>query len=799
MALKVQSSFSAGELDPALWERTTFDKYQSGLARARNTVIGQSGRVISRPGRTFFAKTKLSNSRCLIYSPPNSGHLIELGVGYLRHYDFNGNLLHDIFTTFTLADLSIIHFEASKSWLYIFCAGKLASQYFLNLGVFANNMFVTPGGPITGTIGGTATGYMVDYVATFVQDGQESVKSNLVLSGPIPINVGETSTLTFTRTVASTGVPAPTEVRVYRRPQNGGAYGYIGNSTSLVTTTDYTFTFEDKGQASDYSHSPPDYILAPLNPIAFLPRTGIVYQQRLLLTLNTDEEAIVASRTGYQQNFLRDFPLAADSALNFKSGTSGYARVLRMLDNDGLSVFTTVGVFLSTGALTPDNLALAKKGSWLIDDIVPPLGVPGGVFFVDAATNSVRELRWSFQVSSYTANEVSVFSNHLFLGKRIVSWGFETGDLGCLWTVFDDGTFASFTYDSDQQMNAWTPHDSVVNVEAIADTKFANKVFFLTEKDGERYIEMSVPRYVSGSTLQADPEAYMGHSIAAMDSMLSFRTKLNDNFVGADNFVIVPVTPGDWSGQLGITTSLASPVFITPGYGDVGSVLRFFDDDGTAIDLTIITHNSTSDIVVQPSAEFPSDHATDARIFKTAATFTGLTHLEGESVSVVADGYVVASPNNDEENYPELIVSGGSITLPDNLRGAIVHIGRPITYDVQTLDIDTVEQRPVLIESKIVNKIYLKTLRSRGLFAGSKFPLNNKVKDLVNVEVLDVDYSEDADGDIIANRFQAPVTKRNELSIPGDWKSQGKICLRQVDPLHFEILSIIPDLEDMRR
>lgn len=811
MALKVQASFSAGELDPALRERTTFDKYQSGLATSRNERIAKTGRVVSREGRFILKKTKLSGRKCIIYSPPNSGYYIEFGHLYARSYTLAGVLVgSEQSHALTEADLPNVHIETSGIHIYIFCDGK-TTLYF---NFVTSNFPGFPGvawvpGYDSSTIAGT--GYDLDYCFTLVQNGEESLPSVLAAVGKLPINVGESNILVIqTFTTSSVG---QTEIRVYRRPRGGGAFGYVGSTTASVVDGNYTdYTFTDNGQDADYAHSPPKNVIGTGangsfdDAVYLLSKTGLIYQQRLLLTMGTgavisggvNKESVYASRPAYQGDFSRDFPINAASALLFKSGTSGHAQVLRMLDNDGLVVFTTIGIFLSQGELSPTNLALSKKGNWVIDETVPPLAVPGGAIFVDISSNTIRQLAWSFQTGTYQGNELSSFSNHLFLGKKVTSWGFNQGDLPCLTITFDDGTYATLTYEPEQQMNAWTRHDSETFVEQVAATGYPNKMLYLTLSPNglDRYVEMTVPRFVSGATLEADPQAVMGHSIAAMDSMLSFATCLNDSFVGTDNFTIAPVVAGVWDGPLRITTA-GSNVFPSPGLGAVGNILRFFDEDSAAIDLEILTNVGPRDITVQPSETFPLAYASIARLYNTANSFSGLDHLEGEYPAVVVDGFVMCSPNNDIDDYPALQVVSGVLTLPDDYRGAIVHIGRPYTVDTETLDVDTVEQRPVLIESKTTNKVYIKTYNSRGLYVGNTFPADDKVAGMVAVDEMSIDYTEDEE--ITGNTFEKPETARHELTLPGDWKSQGRVCLRQVDPLHFEILSIIPDLEDMRR
>ncbi len=806
MALKVQASFSAGELDPALHERTTFDKYQSGLKTGRNVIVGKTGRVISRMGRQQFKAAKALSKECLLYSPPNSGYLIEWGHLYVRVYDFNGNLIgSEQSHALTETNNRTVKFKSSGVYVYIFCSGQTVLKFNFTTSAFITSslIFKVPANPTSTVVVDAGTGYDVEYLVTEINNNQEGGATLVGTAAKLPINPTEYVRLTVT--VATTG-GTPVGIRVYRRPKNGGSFGFIGSST-YTADAGVTFVFEDKGQAADYTHERPINLgLLPtlVLPISLLSKTGCFYQQRLLLTDNSsggDDQAIFASRPGYTNNFLRDFPLSSDSALLFKSGTSGQATVIDMIESDGLVVFTTVGIFLHIGELSPTNLGLARKGKWIINSSVPPITIPGGTLFIDSSTNTIRELAFSLDAGTYQGSELSSFSNHLFTSRQVVSWAFHEGDTPLLWVVFDDGKHASFTFEPDQQMRAWTRHDSTdINIEAVAGTGFADKTFFLVEKDGVRNIELTVPRYISGATLEADPEALMGHSIAAMDSMVSFETLLNDSLVGASTFILTPLVADEWDGELTLTCG-TSALFTVLTYGAIGTIFRFFSTvDGSSVDLEVTARASNNSVTVQPSCTFPSDEASGFRLYKTTNELvSGLGHLEGEYPSVIVDGYVVCSPNNNDQNYPAVQVIGGHLILPNEMRGAIIHVGRSFTADVETLDIDTVEQRPTLIESKTTNKLYLKTYNSRGLYIANKFPANDKVEGMMDVDSIEVDGDAEDDESILANRFQPPTTKRVEMTIPGDWNSQGRVCIRQVDPLHFEILSIIPDLEDLRR
>lgn len=815
MAIRTQSSFSTGELDPVLHDRTTLQKFQKGLATARNVVISKTASILSRPSRAHFIKSKNDDETIVLYSPPNSGVLMEWGDSYVRLYDFSVNLIADLSHSFIESDLENLHFATSGKHVYVFCAGKNTLKLLFDdvtpVFIASSEVFRVPASPsinsVTGV--GSPSGYSVDYLVTYVINGEESDFTESIGAVNKPIAAGQSVTINVKVSSDVTDLDKLNEMRVYRRPSNAGAFGFIGSSGYFtISGSDINSVFEDFGGAADFLNGPPLTItsvgLSSSDIIDLKPKTGEIYQQRLLITTEEDEESILASRPGFQNNFLRDVPFSVDSALKFKSGTSGNARILRMTESDGLIIFTSVGIFASVGVLSVNNLALEKKGHWVIDENLPPLAVPGGVFFVDKTTNTVRQLVFSQDILSYQALDQTIFSNHLFRQKKIVSWSFQQGALPLIWVVFSDGSFASFTYDFEHELRAWTRGDSRYPVESCAGTALADSTFFVTNKDGNRYIETTLPRFVSANSFSTNAEADKSSPTAFMDGLKTTQKLLNDDLVGSDVFLLVPITSGDWEGDLTLTAGTTS-IFTTGGggLGEVGNIFKVFNSvDGSEVNLEVQSRTSDSEVIVTPSSEYPSDQATNFRMYQTFNSITSLDHLEGESVSIMVDGYIVASPNNDEENLTEVIVNAGTVTLPDGLRGSIVIVGRPITADVKTLNISTVEQSPVLIESINVNKLYIRVHETRGLYINNKFPEEelglkdgSTVLDMQDLDILEIPSGRT----IIGNRYKKPVSKRIEQTLPGSWDSGGEISIRQVDPLHFEILSIIPDLDVLRR
>ncbi|MGL4560321.1 MAG: hypothetical protein ACRCV5_22700, partial [Afipia sp.] len=378
-------------------------------------------------------------------------------------------------------------------------------------------------------------------------------------------------------------------------------------------------------------------------------------------------------------------------------------------------------------------------------------------------------------------------------------WAFEESATPVLWAVFDDGSYTSFTYERDQQMRAWMRHDTLnADVEYVVSrnspgTAFGVQTYFVVNRNGKRTIEINRPRYLSATDVSAFPDLRMSDVCFPMDSAVMYGYN-NVASLAAGTVGINPVVMDDWEGELRITSNAGGSF----SAGDVGKIFRWFHPvERYPIDMEVLQYINDVVVIVQPDREFPSEYAANPvpSLYETYSVVDGLDHLEGQEVSVVVDGEVVASPYNTKESYPSVVVSGGQITLPNNMLGAWINVGVPIISDVETLDIDTVEQRPVLIESKIVNKVYTKVHRTRGLYVGNKFPSDNTnegMDDLLEHEIPEEEEN-------LVEEAPREVTRRVETTIPGDWNSNGRVCYRQVDPVHWEILSIIPDVEDQRR
>jgi len=152
-----------------------------------------------------------------------------------------------------------------------------------------------------------------------------------------------------------------------------------------------------------------------------------------------------------------------------------------------------------------------------------------------------------------------------------------------------------------------------------------------------------------------------------------------------------------------------------------------------------------------------------------ADEFSGLDHLEGETVVALADGNVITG----------LVVEGGAVTLPHEY--SKVHIGLPVTADFETLDVDYSLQDGTGFGSlKVINEVVLSLENTRGIKVGPDTDNLIEMKDRT-----DEDYDEATN----------MITGKKKIQLRPDWNTNGRIHVRQDNPLPVTILSHIPEVD----
>jgi hypothetical protein len=563
---------------------------------------------------------------------------------------------------------------------------------------------------------------------------------------------------------------SPLEYNIYRAVN--GVYGFVGTSTSK--------SFRDDGLDPDYA-SPPPTQGASLITANSRPGVITMAQQRLwLASTYNDNELIRASRTGTPTNFSIHRPLQSDDAIEFKIAGREYGQVHHLVSLGRLVVFTSTGEWVldgdETGAITPLAIA-ATQHSYRGSSTIPPVVIGGNAIYVQAGQRILRDLSYQFSSDSYTGNDLTVFAAHLFDDRLVRAMAYQQTPHSVLWCVMDDGALLGLTYLPEHQIWGWHRHDTDNGLfdevgtmrSGAEDTTYT--IVRRTLEDGpggaertHRYVEKMSSRY------QADVEDYI-----CCDSALTF------DGTSTDGFIALSGGP-PWDHTKTLTCSQLNWRNFTSA--DVGNQIHLWDADDNMIRFNIITYIDPLHVSGKVTTTVPPglQGAWAAKQSMAFDEFHGLWHLEGLDVAVFGDGNVESSPSNPD--YSTITVTNGAITCSQHY--AKIQVGLPLTCDFQTLDIDTPSGEALMGRKSMVGRVTLMVESSRGIWCGqAEPPTDDPLDGLVQAKIRQSEAYDEPVG---------MVTGTVEVLTESEWNLNGRVFVRQVDPVPLTILGVAPSV-----
>lgn len=282
---------------------------------------------------------------------------------------------------------------------------------------------------------------------------------------------------------------------------------------------------------------------------------------------------------------------------------------------------------------------------------------------------------------------------------------------------------------------------------------------------GENYDPFALP------SVRIDDDTGIGAAISVTVGGANVITGANV-VSGGTNYKSPIVTVVDTVGFGGVVAAQLSrdvvvqadlPIF-TPG--DVGKFLRA--NNGWGI---VRQYNSPYEIVIDIQRAFTDTYPAapgEWSLTPMVTTLSGLDHLEGMAVSVLADG----------NNIPNITVHNRSITLPQSASKIVV--GLPYTSDLESLDMDFQgEVNTMQGRRKKISACTARVQDSRGLALGYDFDHLREIKER-NTQPMGTQI--------------LPITGDERIEFDPAYNTGGRVCARQVYPLPATILGIIPEI-----
>jgi hypothetical protein len=476
-------------------------------------------------------------------------------------------------------------------------------------------------------------------------------------------------------------------------------------------------------------------------------------------------QSVWMTRTNSYADFSTSNPILDDDALTLTLASSQIDQVRSLFSLDRLVMFTQGGNWVTGSGqddvITPANIS-AKLQNYYGAGSLAPLGVGNAVLYYGSG-GTIRDMGYDYASDSYSGNDLTVLSPHLFENHYLVDWTFQTSPFPIIWGVREDGVLLGGTYLKDQQVIGWHQHSigggTVESVCVINECR-QDHLYMIVYRNGVRSIE-----YISNRIDDLYEQFFV-------DSGVTYDGR---NLYGGN----VTVTGGTaWTSAetLTITYTPATnyPTIFTTGAPstDIGDQIVLEGSDGLLYRIVIVGVTSTTvatGTLVGTGTLHSSLRGTGTTSWAFARDSVGnLTHLNGQTVDVYSDGVALA----------QQVVSGGLISLAGN-PGFVVHVGLPITAEAETLAITMAGQDgPAVEHKKLVTGVYMTLENSRSVKVGQNS------SNLMEGVIGSTEYEQ-------SGGVQTGIM---ECRIPASWTRPGKVFIRHTSPTALSILSIIPEL-----
>lgn len=517
--------------------------------------------------------------------------------------------------------------------------------------------------------------------------------------------------------------------------------------------------------------------VATLSALNNWPGVPVYFQQRkVFLGSNQNPTGLWMTQPGNYKNMnvsniSRDDDAITETISAPPPGASAQVNAIRAACPmpAGLMVFSAGGAWqISAGqqgaAVTPSSITATAQAFSGISDSVCPLPIGYEVLYVQAKGSRVRDLSYNFFANVYTGQDISELAEHLVRNRQIVSWCWAEEPDKLVWAVRDDGILLSLTYVKEQEIFAWAWHDTQGLVEDVASISEGtrNAVYLVVF----RYINGAWVRYVEQLAAQNYGEnPQLG---VAPDPALAFCVDAGLTY--SRTFPAANIAFGATSGT-GVLAAADVGIF---SVGDVGKVIRGGGGLATVkayVSPTIIQ----CDIAIPIASVIPDDpdstpiplNQNQWSMTTPITTVTGLGHLEGMIVSILADGVVI----------PQQTVTGGTVTLP--WAATAVTVGLGFTWQLQTMPLNT-GQPTTKGRRKMVNSVMTILSNSRGVTIGPSFD--------------DMQAMDERGPDLLTTQATPFLNGEYRTNIDSSWDMATQICFQGTDPVPATISGVVMEV-----
>ncbi len=519
------------------------------------------------------------------------------------------------------------------------------------------------------------------------------------------------------------------------------------------------------------------------------PGVVALHEQRLIFANTTNQpRTLYFSKSSDFENFT--IGTADADSLSFTLASDNANEVRYLQPGRHLQVGTSGGEFTVTssteGPLTPTTTQILKQGTYGSAN-VQPVSVGNATLFTQRAKRKVREFVFDLSSDSYQAPDITLLAEHITEGG-IKEVAYQQEPDNVLWFALDNGKMAALTYRREEGVVAWHNHvlggysdNCTVTVTDYANIAVGTTLIF-TKSDGttvtftSEAAGSSAPASTTGFRPNTDNNTTADNIFTAINTHADF-TVANP----AANVVTIEETSPSAGGVLSVvssdTTRLATTDQAVAAVESVACVPGDLDEDDFYMVVKRTINSSTKRYVEYLANLDFGDNVRDAKFLDSGLTYngspansiSGLSHLEGQTVGILADGAF----------HDNKVVSSGAVSL--DLLASKVHVGLPYLSTLQTMRMDA-GSRQGTAQGKIkrIHEVTVRFFRTVGAKVGT---------------------SESELDPIFFRSASDPMTSAIELfdgdkevEFRGGYDQDAHIVIQQDQPLPMTVIGLFPRL-----
>lgn len=224
------------------------------------------------------------------------------------------------------------------------------------------------------------------------------------------------------------------------------------------------------------------------------PRAVTFHQDRLCFAgTDSEPQTMWMTETGKYTSFARSVPIVDSDGIsvNLPARKMNGIKNLTVL-NDMVAMTTATEWSIGAGSgtpITPTSVQTACQGYRGCSDMAPVV-VGNRILYFQPMGAILRDMGYSMSSDGYDSDDLSIMASHFFDNKEIVDMAYQQEPDSLLWCVRNDGKLLSLTYMREQEVFAWTEHETDGEVESICSIP----------GDGYNEVWLSVKRVINSTT-----------------------------------------------------------------------------------------------------------------------------------------------------------------------------------------------------------------------------------------------------------------------------------------------------------